>query len=46
MWEQDWVYERCRDLALTRKPNAFPVSATQLSSTAGEVNSAYRPSDS
>ena len=46
MWEQDWVYERCLDLARSRKSNAFPVSATQLSSTSGEINSAYRPSDS
>lgn len=46
MWEQDWVYSRCRDLAAIRKGNAFPVDINQLNSTNGAVNSDYRPSDS
>jgi hypothetical protein len=45
VWEEDWVYTRCRDLAQVRKANAFPVAMGQLSSTAGEINTAYRPSD-
>lgn len=45
MFEQDWVYARCADLAETRKASAFPVSVGQLSSSSGEVNTTYRPSD-
>lgn len=46
VWEEDWVYNRCRELAASRKASAFPVSMGALSSSSGEINTAYRPSDS
>lgn len=43
MWEQDWVYTRCAELAARRASDAFPVGITNLSNIGGEINTAYRP---